>query len=209
MLAGASGLVGGYCLQRLAASPHYRRVVVVTRRDLGALAAHPTVDQAIVDFSRLEEHNEALAGDHVFCALGTTIKKAGSRDRFREVDYEYPLRLARVTRNAGATHFALVSSIGANAASRTFYLRVKGELEQALQDIGFPGITIVRPSVIAGPRTEFRLGERLARWVLRLAPQQWRPVHADTIAAAMVARAMAATPGVEIIESPDLAAAAG
>lgn len=205
VLAGASGLVGGYCLARLIASPRYRRIIVVTRRDLGPLVEDPKVTQAVVDFARLEDTAAAVEGDDVFCALGTTIKRAGSRQRFREVDYEYSLRLARVTYAAGARRLTLVSSLGANPASRTFYLKVKGELEQAILAVGFPDVTILRPSVIAGPRPEFRLAERLSRWVLAVAPPTWRPVHADTIAAGMVAAAEAGSTGVAFVESKDIA----
>jgi uncharacterized protein YbjT (DUF2867 family) len=94
LLAGATGLVGGECLRALLASRTYERVIVVTRRDLGPASQHRKVQQLVVDFAHLDAQREYLRADHVFCALGTTIAKAGSQAKFREVDYEYPRRLA-------------------------------------------------------------------------------------------------------------------
>ncbi len=206
LLCGASGLVGGYCLTRLVASPVYGRVVVLTRRTLPVV--DPKVAQVVVDFAQLATVADQLAADHVFCALGTTIKKAGSRERFRTVDYGYPTAIAHLTRDRGARHFSLVSALGASPSSRVFYSRVKGELEATVRTAGFASVTILRPSVITGPRRESRPAERLSRWLLALAPRAVRPVHADTIATAMVARAIESRPGVEVIASRDIAAAA-
>lgn len=208
LVAGASGLVGGECLQLLLASGHYARVLIVTRRDLGAAARQPRAQQVVVDFSRLEDCTGDLQADHVFCALGTTIRKAGSRQRFREVDGDYPRRLAELTRAGGARHFSLVSALGASRTSPFFYSRVKGELEEALRAMDWPSLCLVRPSVIAGERAESRPLERLAEHALRLAPRTWRPVTARQIAAAMVNTAWRAPRGVTIIESRDIPACA-
>jgi uncharacterized protein YbjT (DUF2867 family) len=208
LIAGASGLVGGECLRLLLASERYARVRIVTRRDLGAAARHPQAQQVIVDFSRLESCASDLQADHVFCALGTTIRKAGSRQRFREVDYEYPRRLAELTRAAGARHFSLVSALGASRTSPFFYSQVKGDLEEALRAMGWPSLCLVRPSVIAGARAESRPFERLAERALQFAPRTWRPVPASQIAAAMVNTALRAPRGVTVIESRDIPACA-
>lgn len=204
VLAGASGLVGGFLLRRLVNTPAYARILVVTRRDLGTLLRFPRVEQLVVDFRDLSPHAGQLRADAVFCALGTTLRKAKSKERFREVDYEYPLGLARVARDGGARHFSLVSSLGANTRSLFFYSRVKGEIEAALQGVGFPSVAIFRPSVIDGPRAEVRIGERIGRWLGAVAPRSVRSIHADAIAAAMVARALAERPGVEIVLSRDM-----
>jgi uncharacterized protein YbjT (DUF2867 family) len=121
LLAGATGLVGSVCLRRLLASPRYATVIVVTRRDLGVEARHPKLRQHVTDFAQLEGLRPQLRADHVFCALGTTMRKAGSRAAFREVDLEYPLQLARLTRTEGATHFSLVSAVGADRRSAFHY----------------------------------------------------------------------------------------
>ena len=204
LLAGASGLVGGECLQRLVASAAYERVVVVTRRDLGERARHPKVRQVITSFDRLADAGSKLRADHVFCTLGTTIAKAGSKAKFREVDFEYPQLLARLLRGAGATHFSIVSALGASRTSPFFYSRVKGEVEQVLRGMGWPSLAIFRPSVIAGERGESRPLERVSEHLLRFAPATWRPVAATDIAAAMVAVALASPPGVTVVESRDI-----
>jgi uncharacterized protein YbjT (DUF2867 family) len=206
LLAGASGLVGGECLKRLIERPEYGRVIVVTRRDLGEPARHPKVSQRVIDFDRLGDDRDELRANHVFCALGTTIRKAGSKARFRRVDYEYPLRLAQLARMNDARHFSIVSALGASRSSPFFYSRVKGEVEQGLRAMRWPSLAIFRPSVIAGERGESRPLERISEHLLRLAPATWRPVAASDIAAAMVAVALESPPDVTVIESRDIPA---
>jgi uncharacterized protein YbjT (DUF2867 family) len=208
VLAGATGLVGGECLRRLLASKRYARVVAVARRSLEHDGRHRKLDTVLVDFDRMDEVAERLCGDHVFCALGTTIRKAGSQARFRVVDHDYPLRLAEITRKQGATHYSLVSALGASRASPFFYSRVKGELEDDLRRMGWPSLALFRPSVIAGDRGESRPLERLGEQMLRFAPATWRPVAAGDIAAAMIETALREPPGVTIVESRDIAATA-
>ena len=162
--------------------------------------------QVTVEFEQLGDKRTRLRGDHVFCALGTTIRKAGSQDRFRQVDYEYPLRLAQITLRNGARHFSLVSALGASRSSPFFYSRVKGETEQGLREMGWPSVSILRPSVIAGERAESRPLERLSEHLLRFAPGTWRPVPARDIAAAMIAAAHREAPGVTVIESRGISA---
>jgi uncharacterized protein YbjT (DUF2867 family) len=210
LLAGATGLVGGELLRQLASDPAWTRVTVLTRRELGSAVQGARFRQVVLgDFGQLESVAQSLAADHVFCALGTTIARAGSQDRFREVDYEYPRRLAAIALARGARHFSLVSSLGASPRSPFFYSRVKGELEQSLRSMRWPSLCIVRPSVIAGDRAETRPMERVAGRMLRFAPRTWRPVAAADIAAAMVRGALAETAGVTIIESRDIPSAAG
>ena len=170
VLAGATGLVGGECLRQLLASPRYEHVVVVTRRKLDPGLRHDKLREVVVEFARLGDVKSQLRGDHVFCALGTTIRKAGSQQRFREVDYEFPLRFAQLTFRNGARHFSVVSALGASRSSPFFYSRVKGEMEEGLRQMGWPSLAILRPSVIAGNRTESRPLERLAEKVLHFAP---------------------------------------
>jgi uncharacterized protein YbjT (DUF2867 family) len=208
LVAGASGLVGGEILRRLVASDAYERVVVLTRRDIGRKASGPKVRQLVADFASLDESRGELRADHVFCALGTTIRKAGSQAKFREVDCEYPLRLARLARAAGARHFSIVSALGASRTSPFFYSRVKGEVEEGLRAMDWPSLAIFRPSVIAGERGESRPLERLSERLLRLAPATWRPVAASDIAAAMVVVAGDSPPGVTLVESREIPAVA-
>jgi len=208
VLAGASGLVGGECLRALLAEPHYERVLVLTRRDLGMRARDAKVEQLVVDFASLDAVASRLRADHVFCALGTTIRKAGSQQKFREVDQHYPCRLGEILRGNGAQHYSVVSALGAHPAAPFFYSRVKGDMEESLRRMGWPSLAIFRPSVIAGERDESRPLERLSEHLLRFAPATWRPVSAADIAAAMVATALRSPSGVTVVESRNIPAAA-
>lgn len=208
LLAGATGLVGGECLRLLLACPAYSSVIVVTRRPLGAMGTAAKVREVVVDFASLASVRAQLGADDVFCTLGTTIRKAGSQARFREVDFTYPLRLAELTLAAGARHYSLVSAVGANSASGVFYARVKGELEEALRAMPWPGLSLLRPSLIAGERQESRPIERLTGYALRFAPRAWRPVPAHDIAAAMIVTALEDAAGVTVLESAAIATTA-
>lgn len=209
LIAGASGLVGGECLQRLLASDAYASVTVVTRRALGDSAKSPKLREIVVDFDQLDNVRAALRADHVFCALGTTIRKAGSQAKFRQVDFEYPRRFAELALANGAKHFSLVSALGASSKSGVFYSRVKGELEDALRAMKWPSLCLVRPSVIAGDRQESRPLERLSETLLRFGPATYRPVEAGKIAAAMIATAEREPRGVTVIESREITKVAG
>jgi uncharacterized protein YbjT (DUF2867 family) len=207
LLAGATGLVGGELLRRLLTSPRYARIVVLTRRPLPG-AASAKLHVVVTEFDRLGGVREELAADHAFCALGTTIAKAGSRANFRKVDHEYVLRVAQLARMQGARHFSVVSALGASAGSPFFYSRVKGEVEAALRQMRWPSLSILRPSVIAGERAEHRPLERLGERLLALGPDAWRPVQASDIAAAMLALALREADGVTVVESKEIRALA-
>lgn len=204
VVVGATGLVGRECVKLLAAHPDFGQVSALARRALPDELQIPKVRTVLVDFDRLDEHAGAFQTSHVFCAFGTTIKQAGSQDRFRLVDYEYPLRAARLAREAGVRHFLLVSSVDADPTSRAFYLRVKGELEQAITALGFPSFTVVRPSVLLGDRAEFRLGEVLMSRMSWALPRKYRAVHVRDVAKAMVDAAVADRPGPHVIESREI-----
>ena len=201
LIAGATGLVGGECLRRLLEHPTWTSVVVVTRRELAAGRPPRKLQQVVTDFAELESRRRELVATHVFCALGTTMHKAGSRAAFRTVDLEYPLKLAELSLANGARHFSLVSAVGADPRSSFYYTRIKGELEQALAGMGWPRLAIFRPSLIEGYRAESRPLERLSGRLLRLAPAAWRPVAAADIASAMLSVALESPAGVTIIES--------
>src|SRR5882724_10182847 len=160
LLLGGSGLVGGFCLRAFLEYPARGRIVSLGRREL-TVPAHPKLAQKIVSFENLSIEDFANIDD-LFCALGTTIGKAGSQAAFRQVDFEYPLAAAKLALQAGTKRFVLVSSVGADARSKNFYLRTKGELEQAVSALGFQSVHIFRPSLLLGKREEFRVGERVA-----------------------------------------------
>jgi uncharacterized protein YbjT (DUF2867 family) len=199
-VAGATGLVGRAVVRHLLADPSVARVVALVRRPVSQ-PAHPKFEAAVVDFDRLPEHDALLAVDQVVCALGTTIKQAGSRERFRQVDFGYPFELARIGVRQGARHFLLVSALGADRGSTFFYNRVKGELEAALRALPYRSLTVLRPSLLLGNREEFRLGEEVASRLGFLAPPKYKPVEAEAVAKALAKAARADLPGVRVIES--------
>ena len=207
ILAGATGLVGGHCLHVLLESPVYKRVIAVVRRPLSE--THSKLEQHIVDFELLGELD--AAGADVFCALGTTIRKAGSQEAFRQVDYAYPVLLAQRASDAGARQFVLVSSAGANSNSRNFYLRVKGETENAVSVVPFEAVHIFRPGFLAGKRDEPRPGERAAiavakrlSFVFAGGLKRYRPIEAVKVARAMVAAAVEGRPGRHVYHWPEI-----
>lgn len=205
LVAGATGLVGREILRLLAEDDGVAEIRALVRRSLPAPPSRK-VAECRADFDRLEEHPEWFRADAVFCALGTTIKDAGSQDAFRRVDYSYPLAIAKLAREVGTRHFLLVSALGADLHSRAFYHRVKGEVEEAVLSLGYPSLTIARPSLLLGERGEARPMEDLAKKLGWLVPARWRPVHAAQVAAALVDAARRAKPGVEILENPALRA---
>ena len=209
LIAGATGLVGGYVLRRLLAHPSYSRVEILVRRE--SPIRDPKLTQRIVDFEHLDSGVPGIAPDEVFCCLGTTIRIAGSEEAFRRVDHDYPLALARLGKAVGAGKFLMVSALGADPKSAVFYNRVKGEAEQAVAAIGLPLAYFFRPSLLLGPRAERRPGEQIGTAVGKLiAPlliarlRKYRPIHADAVAAAMVYVANNDIPG-GAIESDEIA----
>lgn len=205
ILAGATGLVGRHVLARALADPRVTHVVAPTRRPL---PAHPNLDAPLVDFDALPADAAWWRADAVICALGTTMKTAGSRDAFRRVDHDYPLAIADLARRHGTPVYVLNSAMGADAQSRVFYNRVKGELESALRTRGFSSLTLVRPGLIGGDRDERRLGETLATHVLRtlhpLLPRKWRINPAERIADALLDAALDPPAGVHVVASDAL-----
>ncbi|MEE4111793.1 MAG: oxidoreductase [Desulfobacteraceae bacterium] len=209
LLVGATGLVGSHILSRLLENETWGRVIALTRSAIPDADALSTLDNRIVDFGRPDEWQDQVAADQTICALGTTIKKAGSREAFRRVDFEYPLMIAQAALNAGCRHFLLVSAMGADANSPVFYNRIKGELEAAVLGLGFTGVSIFRPSLLLGDRREFRpaeaVGQVLSRWLGFAIPKRYRPVHARTLAAAVVRVAATDVSGNRVLTSEAIA----
>jgi len=183
LLAGATGLVGRECLRLLARDEH-----VAEPLRSGAPGAD---DAALVE---ADLRRQLTRIEH---------QRSGAN-----ADYEYPLAIAKAARARGASHFLLVSALGANARSGVFYNRVKGELEEAVQALGFLSVTIVRPSMLVGDREVPRFGEEVAKRVGWLVPPRWRPVQASQVALALVNTAHENAPGVRILENAALRAAA-
>ncbi len=209
IVAGASGLVGGHCLRRLLASGLHEQVVAFVRGPLNV--THKRLQQRTVDFDRLGRMSAFPRAQDVFCCLGTTMKKAGSEEAFRKVDYEYVVRLAESSLRTGADRFYLVSSVGADRKSRVFYSRVKGEVEDAVTQMGFSGLHVFRPSLLLGGRPEKRPGEQAGIVLAQLASglflgpiRKYRPIKADNVAKAMVVIAREGSPGAHVYASEEM-----
>ncbi|VVO73837.1 NAD-dependent dehydratase [Pseudomonas fluorescens] len=202
VLVGATGLVRCEVLKQALDDPRISLVVAPTRR---ALAAHPKLHAPLTDFDNLPETVDWWRADAVICTLGTTMRRAGSKNGFRLIDHEYPLGVARLARMNGTSTYVLNSAIGANPNSSFFYNRVKGELETSLTGLGFKSLTYVRPGVISGKRKELRLGERALVFALGLAgrflPARWQLNPAWRIAQQLLESALEHRPGVHIITS--------
>ena len=209
IVAGASGLVGGHCLRRLLAIGLHEQVVAFVRGPLNI--THKRLQQRTVDFDRLGRMSAFPRAQDVFCCLGTTMKKAGSEEAFRKVDYEYVVRLAESSLRTGADRFYLVSSVGADRKSRVFYSRVKGEAEDAVTQMGFSGLHIFRPSLLLGGRPEKRPGEQAGIALAALASgiflgpiRKYRPIKADDVAKAIVVIAGEGSPGAHVYASKEM-----
>lgn len=205
LLVGATGLVGSHVLRVALMDGRVDRLIAPVRR---ALPEQPKLFAPVVDFDSLPEDPAWWQADALICALGTTMRTAGSKQAFRRVDHGYPLAVAKLARQHGTRTFVLNSALGANPISHIFYNRVKGEVEQELTGMGFRSLTFARPGLIGGVRDEFRPAERIAAEALRLIgpalPRAWRINPAERIAAAMIEAAIAGRPGTHIISSGDL-----
>lgn len=185
---GATGLIGSQLLPLLFNDPAYDLVQVFTRRSLGIVNAK--LEEVITDFKDLDALRKQVKGDVVFNCLGTTINTAGSEAAFRRIDFELVRWSAVAANENNVPQFLVVSSMGANPDSRIFYNRTKGEMEKAVSALDFKQCVIMRPSMLYGPRKEFRFGERIGQFFMflfwLLIPAKYKPVHAQTVARAMV-----------------------
>ena len=209
LILGSTGLVGSLCLDFLLAGEQYDRVIAVSRRPLDR--SHPKLINIVTDFENLSPIESQLKADDVFCAIGTTIRHAGSKEKFRTVDFNYPLSVAEIAVKNGARQMVLISSVGANKESSAFYLRVKGELEQALAQLPFASLHILRPAMLDGKRSNERFRERVgvvfsrAIAFLLVGPlKKYRAILAADVARVMLQVAQIATPGVHIYESDQI-----
>jgi uncharacterized protein YbjT (DUF2867 family) len=204
---GASGLVGSELVSVLRASPFYRNVLLLGRRPLGV--SHAKIVERVIDFDAPDL--EGISEGHLFCALGTTLRKAGSEAAQFRIDCEYPTTIATRLRAQGVQRMILVSSVGASTSASNFYLRTKGQLEANVIALGFESTSILRPSLLLGPRKEFRAGERAASALMKVANpfmvgplRKYHSIDASTVAASMVQLAQAGAPGVRVVEYEEM-----
>lgn len=209
LIAGATGLVGSSLLKQLLAEDQYEKIVIITRKPLEII--HPKLVQKQIDFNTIESLKLDFLVEDVFCALGTTIKTAGSQDAFYKVDFTYVVNLGKWCAANSVKRFLIVSAMGASAKSGIFYNRVKGEMEVAVSQLNIPQRQIFRPSLLMGNRMEKRGGEKIAQVVmgslgfLFAGPLlKYKGIHADVVAGAMINAAKKNISGYNIYESGEM-----
>ncbi|MEC0269280.1 NAD(P)H-binding protein [Paenibacillus anseongense] len=219
IVAGGTGLVGRELIRLLLEDPRYDKIIALVRRDIQIrhLRGSEKLVQVKTDYSQLDADlgpsvMAAMEGAHVFCTLGTTIKKAGSQEQFRRVDFEFPMKLGEIAGAGKAEVFAIVTAMGANHASSIFYNRVKGDVEQGLRALNLRSLYMLRPSLILGDRDEVRVGEQLGSLVSRvISPlmigglRTYRPIQASKIAAGLIACAQKGEAGAHVVLSDRIA----
>ncbi len=190
IVVGATGLIGSHITQKLLNDDRYEKVKIFVRRSSGYL--HPKIEEHLVDFEMINLWKNELVGDELYSALGTTIKKAGSKLTQYKIDYTYQLEVAEAAAANGVKKYLLVSSLGANHKSKNFYLSIKGKLDEEVQKLSFEHILIFRPSILVGDRSEKRLGEKIGIKVAGLTTQvipalnKYQPIEAAKVAEAMI-----------------------
>jgi uncharacterized protein YbjT (DUF2867 family) len=209
LLAGATGLVGSELLEQIINEPAYNKIHILVRKAIEIDS--DKVIQHIIDFEKLETFEIKEPINHVFCTLGTTIKKAKTKENFRKVDYDYVLSLAKKAKEWNAEKFLMVSSLGANAKSGIFYNRVKGEIEKALSELKLNQLFIFRPSLLMGNRKENRGGEKSAIAVYKIINplfigklKKYKGIQASQVAKRMFETALNNKDHFKIFESDEI-----
>jgi uncharacterized protein YbjT (DUF2867 family) len=207
VIVGSTGAIGRQVMPLLVASPRFDKVIVLHHRAT-SYSGLAKVDERVVDFANIPQPTPGDDIEAVFCCVGTTQKKAGSSEAFQKVDRDIPIALARWASANNATTFVGVSSVDARATARSVYLKTKGEMEGGVAGAGLRSTYLLRPSLLAGGRDEYRRAEHVGNRVLAvIGPvmagplRKYRAVHTKTVARAMLACAEQAAPGVHIIES--------
>lgn len=208
LILGSSGLVGNELLNLLVTSKDYDRIISIGRKSTAISVGK--IEEIIIDFKNI---NQVILPkiDDVFCCLGTTIKKAGSKEKFRQVDLEYVVSSGRLGLKNGAKILLVVSAVGADETSSFFYNRVKGEMERLVLNLGFESVYIFRPSLLGGKRTEFRLGEKIGTLLMQLVGwlmigklKRYKIVLASKVARHMIQSAQNSAEGNYFLESENI-----
>lgn len=206
LIIGATGLIGNELVKLVAQSDYYQQIYILVRRKTGF--KYEKVTEILADFDKLEESLKSIQAMDVYNCLGTTMKKAGSKDEFYKIDFSYPLEIARIMKTKGSKTFLNVSALGAKKSSVIFYNRVKGELETALNEIGFKSLVIFRPSLLLGDRNEKRAGEDIAKKTYKVLDKifigplkKYSGIEGKTVAQAMFEMAKRKPEGLTILES--------
>ena len=209
LIAGATGLVGQALLQKILDSKYYSKLIVLVRNPLDI--KHEKLVEYKIDFNTIAELTLDANIDDVFCCLGTTIKTAGSKAAFTKVDYSYVVQLAEWANVHHCQQFSVISSVGASTSTSNFYLKTKGDMEDAVGRLGLPGVHIYRPSLLIGQRNEFRLGEKIAAQLMRISKplfkgklRKYQAITAEALAQAMHHKAQLRVKGIYLYEGAEI-----
>lgn len=190
ILLGASGLIGGELLNLLLADSNYSKVKIIVRKELPI--KNEKLEQIIADFSTIEANKDKLNADVVFSCLGSTKKKTPDLKEYYQIDHDYPLLVGKLAKDQGVNSFHIVSSLGANSSSSTFYLKMKGETENDIAKLGFKSLHIYQPSLLTGERNEKRLLENVGEFLMKVinpllfgSLKKYRSISGKTVASAM------------------------
>ncbi len=210
LIAGSTGLIGQSLLRILLDSTEYEKVIALVRRPLSI--EHPKLNEQVIDFDNLSDLKSSNSIDDVFCCIGTTIKTAGSQEAFSKVDLSYVIELAEWAKHYNCKLFSVVSSVGAKPNTSNFYLRTKGQMEDAILQLDIPGVHIFRPSLLLGKRNEFRLAEKIfEKLMFVLNPlmigdlRKYRAIKASDVAQAMYNKAQTNVSGIRIFKGDTIA----
>ena len=206
IIIGSTGLIGSHLLNLILNSNDYLNVITFVKRDAGI--KHKKLTQHIIDFDKPETYKELVVGDDLFCTIGTTIKKAGNKEAFRKVDFEYPRQFATFALRNKVKQFLIISSLDADAKSGNFYLKTKGEIQDFLKECKFESVSVLQPSLLLGDRKEFRLGEKIGAFFMKTLSfmflgnlKKYKAIEAKTVAKAMLVIAQKNNSGFKIYES--------
>lgn len=209
LVVGATGLVGSNLVRILVENPEYEKVIVWVRKPTGI--KNEKFEEKLIDFEKIENYSLDEKVNHIYCCLGTTIKKAKTKEAFIKVDLEYPLALAGKAKDGNVSQFLVITAMGASDGSRIFYNKVKGQLEVELKKLGLKGLKIFRPSLLLGERKEVRFGEKAAETISKAVPflftgpfMKYKPIEGKLVAKAMSIVAESEKPGVEVFDSKEI-----
>jgi uncharacterized protein YbjT (DUF2867 family) len=209
VLFGATGMIGNELLRSILKHQAYQKLITFGRSEIKA--THPKLQHYVINFEEIDTYKHLIKGNDLYISLGTTMKKAGSKEAFRKIDFDLIFKVAKLASLNEMSQLMLVSSVGADPDSLFFYSRVKGELEEAVRKLPFWAVHIFRPSLLLGDRTEKRFGEKIAVKVTKrirgLAGPimgKYNPIEAKVVSKAMVNVAQQMKSGTFIYESPEL-----
>ncbi|HUH75587.1 MAG TPA: NAD-dependent epimerase/dehydratase family protein [Chitinophagales bacterium] len=209
IISGGTGLIGNEVIQQLISDSKFEKIIVLNRRSIAY--SNSKIQEIIVDFNHLENSLKDLHPTHAFCCLGTTIKKAGSKEAFRKVDFDYVLNFAKAVHQLGCQNFSVITALGTNKSSFIFYNQVKFEITEALKNVGFNQLNILQPSLLLGERSESRSGEDTAQKFFKWTKNLWvgplknyAGIQGSQVAKAMIAISKSSNEGVHTYESAKL-----